>query len=300
MILSHADLHIHTLYSDGSDSTEQLLTTIRTNQITYFSVTDHDTIDGVLHMQSLDLTGLYFFPGVEFSCFTPYKKCHILGYCYDAACPTFQDVLLEGHDKRMQKLRLRLDYLKEKFGIVFSKQTQDSFYQMTSVGKPHLAKALIVLGYGTTIQEVMDKYLTLHTPNDKVEAAKAIAAIRASSGTAVWAHPLGGEGERHLTPEEFTKQLDILLQCGLQGLECYYSRYNREEIDFLLQQAHKHHLFISGGSDYHGVNKTISLCELNSFGAPVDSSQLSLLTYLRHQHAAPSKFPNGNRTACAF
>lgn len=212
----------------------------------------------------------------------------------------FQNVLLEGHDKRMQKLRLRLDYLKEKFGIVFSKQTQDSFYQMTSVGKPHLAKALIALGYGTTIQEVMDKYLTLHTPNDKVEAAKAIAAIRASGGTAVWAHPLGGEGERHLTPEEFIKQLDILLQCGLQGLECYYSRYNREEIDFLLQQARKHHLFISGGSDYHGVNKTISLCELNSFGAPVDSSQLSLLTYLRHQHAAPSKFPNGNRTACAF
>ena len=42
------------------------------------------------------------------------------------------------------------------------------------------------------------------------------------------------------------------LQCGLQGLECYYSRYNREEIDFLLQQARKHHLFISGGSDYHG------------------------------------------------
>ena len=300
MILSRADLHIHTLYSDGSDSTEQLLTTIRTNQITYFSVTDHDTIDGVMHMQSLDLTGLHFFPGVEFSCFTPYKKCHILGYCYDAACPTFQDVLLEGHDKRMQKLRLRLDYLKEKFGIVFSKQTQDSFYQMTSVGKPHLAKALIALGYGTTIQEVMDKYLTLRTPNDKVEAAKAIAAIRASGGTAVWAHPLGGEGERHLTPEEFTKQLDILLQGGLHGLECYYARYNREEIDFLLQQAHKHHLFISGGSDYHGVNKTISLCELNSFGAPVDSSQLSLLTYLRHQHAAPSKFPNGNRTACAF
>ena len=52
MILARADLHIHTLYSDGSDSTEQLLTTIRTNQITYFSVTDHDTIDGVLHMQS--------------------------------------------------------------------------------------------------------------------------------------------------------------------------------------------------------------------------------------------------------
>ena len=51
MILSRADLHIHTLYSDGSDSTEQLLTTIRTNQITYFSVTDHDTIDGVMHMQ---------------------------------------------------------------------------------------------------------------------------------------------------------------------------------------------------------------------------------------------------------
>lgn len=62
MILSRADLHIHTLYSDGSDSTEQLLTTIRTNQITYFSVTDHDTIDGVMHMQSLDLTGLHFSP----------------------------------------------------------------------------------------------------------------------------------------------------------------------------------------------------------------------------------------------
>ena len=239
-------------------------------------------------------------PGVSSGASTEKESTATAEEVFDAINKAFDEKYNEGGAILNFPESIDAEVLKEKFGIVFSKQTQDSFYQMTSVGKPHLAKALIALGYGTTIQEVMDKYLTLRTPNDKVEAAKAIAAIRASGGTAVWAHPLGGEGERHLTPEEFTKQLDILLQCGLQGLECYYSRYNREEIDFLLQQARKHHLFISGGSDYHGVNKTISLCELNSFGAPVDSSQLSLLTYLRHQHAAPSKFPNGNRTACAF
>ena len=94
--------------------------------------------------------------------------------------------------------------------------------------------------------------------------------------------------------------LPLLAAHGLDGLETRYSTYTSEDTSWLAAQAQALDLLESGGSDYHGVNKTISLCELNSFGAPVDSSQLSLLTYLRHQHAAPSKFPNGNRTACAF
>jgi len=82
-----------------------------------------------------------------------------------------------------------------------------------------------------------------------------VKAILAAGGIPVWAHPLGGEGERRISAEEFQTQLETLLSYGLQGLECWYSRYTEKEIQGLLGTAQEKGLLVSGGSDYHGANK---------------------------------------------
>ena len=81
----------------------------------------------------------------------------------------------------------------------------------------------------------------------------AVESIQMAGGIAGWAHPLGGEGERHLTATEFENRLHLLLAAGVQALEYYYSKYTLEEVSFLVEQAEKHGLLISGGSDYHGT-----------------------------------------------
>ena len=83
----------------------------------------------------------------------------------------------------------------------------------------------------------------------------AVDAILAAGGFPVWAHPLGGEGEKRLTSEKFEALFAHLLACGIRGLECRYSRYGRAEREFLLDRASSAGLVPTGGSDYHGINK---------------------------------------------
>ena len=108
----------------------------------------------------------------------------------------------------------------------------------------------------------------------------AINAIISAGGFPVWAHPLGGEGERHISPEEFYPRLEIMKKFGIKGLECHYSRYSKEEANFLVKCAEENGLLISGGSDYHGSNKDIPIYKLNTENTPIDSSLLTILKAL--------------------
>ena len=109
------------------------------------------------------------------------------------------------------------------------------------------------------------------------DVATVIKAIKESDGISVWAHPLGGEGEPFLSNEKFKSRLSELCRLGIQGLECFYSRYTNEQEDFLIQSAQEKKLLISGGSDYHGLNKTIKLGELGAESPDIKINQLTIL-----------------------
>ena len=85
---------------------------------------------------------------------------------------------------------------------------------------------------------------------------------------------------QHLSEEEFLPKLKIMIECGIQGLECYYSRYSSKEIEFLINYAKNNNLLISGGSDWHGTNKTVPLGRLNADDIQVDSEKITLLNFL--------------------
>lgn len=108
-------------------------------------------------------------------------------------------------------------------------------------------------------------------------ADEVIQAVKASGGIAVWAHPYGDDEAEFLSEEEFRAQLKCLLELGIQGLECYYSLYDKTRIDTLTACALENGLYISGGSDYHGRENKPKLGTLNADGLCVNPSQLTVL-----------------------
>ena len=260
------DLHIHTNASDGTDSPEELLRKIREARIRKFAITDHDTIKGALAMQNIITDDLIFIKGIEFSCRTINNgKCHILGLNYDENNSSFIDALNRGDKLRREKFYKRIEFLHDEFGIKFTDDEIKSLLQIPSVGKPHLGNMIVSKGYAKNrneaIEDIIDK---CKTGNDKIDAELAINAINSSGGISIWAHPLGGERESELPEQKFRETLDELISYGLRGLECFYSKYKLEKCKWLESIARKNGLLISGGSDYHGTNKSIPLGKLNA------------------------------------
>ena len=271
------DLHIHTTASDGSDSPRVLAGNIKKAGIGLFSVTDHDTISGALAMEPLVPEGVRFVRGIEFSCADPAGKCHILGYGYDPDHPAFRAALAEGRQLRLAKMALRIEALARDHGVVLTDGEFQWVMSHESPGKPHLGQVLMDRGLAPTLDRAIQGYLRDVPGRDRIDAKTAVEAITAAGGFPVWAHPLGGEGEKRLTPERFSRLLQALLGYGIRGMECWYSRYSMADVDFLLEQADRHGLTVTGGSDYHGTNKQdLPLGRLNTDGAPwtVDTDAL--------------------------
>ena len=279
------DLHMHSTASDGKDAPAALLEKIKSLGIRCFALTDHDTIDGAREMENLiasdDSADVVFIRGIEFSCITPAGKCHILGYGYDWGNAAFKAVLQKSANLRRRKLEQRLDFLRQEYQIEFSPEDIETMRGMKSVRKPHMAELMIKMGIVDSVADAINKYID-HCPtlDSRMPADEVIHAIRSSNGISVWAHPCGGVGERARSDEEFQAQLKHLMGCGLQGLECFYSRYSKEEIEKLVACAMEHGLCISGGSDCHGRKKYPPIGTLSADGVSVDAKQLSILQKL--------------------
>lgn len=278
---SLVDMHMHSTASDGTDDPKLLVEKVRAAGIRVFALTDHDTIAGLDEISGNLSGGIRFVPGIEFSCISEAGRCHILGYNCDTAHSAFRETLEEGVRLRRVKLTKRLDYLRDVCHVPITDAEREEFFRMKSVGKPHLAKFLISKGMATSIWEAIDRYINPSgTEDSRLPSEMVVRAILASGGVPVWAHPLGGEGERRLGREEFDAGLRYLLACGLRGLECFYSRYTENEIAGLLDAAGESHLLVSGGSDYHGKNKNIEMGTLNAGLRPVNPEKLTLLKEL--------------------
>ena len=275
------DLHLHSNYSDGSASVEELVNTVVKSGIKIFALTDHDTVAGVNETEHFITNDVRFIKGVELTCKIDDIRCHILGYNIDPETKELKELIELGKKLRRQKLETRVKYLKEVWNIELTKDELGWLYSRQSVVKTHFANILVNRGLSDNNVDAMKKYLDgCKTGNTKFDGKMAINVIKASSGIPVWAHPLGGEGERHLTEQEFLPQLKTMLECGIKGLECFYSRYSLAEISFLKKCAEKNNLIITGGSDWHGTNKTVPIGRLNTEDIEISSDEITILNYL--------------------
>lgn len=274
-----ADLHVHSNFSDGSDTVEVLVKNIKKSNINIFALTDHDTIYGCDKIKNLITDDILFIPSIELTSKIETVKCHILGYNCDSQNKTLNDLITKGKELRKLKRERRIEFLKKEWGIELTQEELEWLNSIRSVTKTHFGIILVKRGLAENNLKAMDKYFAgCSIPNSKFDGYESIDAINKSGGIPVWAHPLGGEGEAHSTPEKFYKDFEIVKKAGIKGLECYYSRYNSDEIEFLVNFANQNNLLISGGSDYHGANKqNIALGKLNQGNQPIDADKLTIL-----------------------
>lgn len=245
-----ADLHLHTNFSDGTYTPEELASHGKRLGLAAMSLTDHDTVEGCARMaaacQSL---GVEFIPGAELTAEVNGNELHLLGYFVDrenkkllSETSRFQTV----RQDRIREMVTRLNQL----NVPLKVEAVFAIANCRSPGRPHVARALVQGGFCSSLDEAFERFLKMNrpgwVPKCKMSAFDAIALIHQAGGVAVMAHP-GLNRTDDVIPQ--------LQQAGLDGIECFHSRHSGGITRHYLEMAERHHLLVTGGSDCHGMNR---------------------------------------------
>lgn len=262
-LLKKIDLHMHSTCSDGTDTPEQLLENVRKAGITCFSVTDHDSVEAAGMMADIrSVNDPFFISGVEFSCKDEEGQYHILGYAIDPQARPVRSVVRKAHDIRMSKVTMRLQKLKNDFGITFPEEEVEKLLGLPNPGKPHIGNLMVRYGYVESKEQAFREYLNdMRFPSSHVRPEEAIKAILDSGGVPVLAHPFYGSGDQLILGTEMEDRLRKLIRFGLEGTEAYYSGFTEKLTRQMLALADQFGLYVTAGSDYHGTNKLVKLGE---------------------------------------
>lgn len=247
------DLHMHSTFSDGSLTPEELVELAAKAGITAMALTDHDGMMGIdRFMAACQIHGIRGIPGVEISIEHSGGTLHMLGYFIDQHNARIVEALARlrrGREERNQFILERLNSL----GLPLTWEDVSSLAKEDVVGRPHFAQAMITKGHVKNKEEAFDKYLGKGKPayveRDRFTVDESIALIREAGGVPVLAHPCTlNMGRRRL--REFLAELGAK---GLQGIEAYYSEHSHEQERFCMNMARDLGWVVTGGSDFHGA-----------------------------------------------
>lgn len=246
------DLHIHSKFSDGDYTLEEIVDKLKENGIDIFSITDHDNADSIRTMQDVDIKGLIYIPGIEFSASKAGYKMHILGYNVDG---NSQELLETCRNMKMRKNLRNLEIiqqLKERFGIVITREETIQLLNSPSfVGQTTIAKLLLNKGIIPDVKFAFQNYfskLDLRT-DATIDLDEAVRIIHSAGGIAVIAHPIEIEKKYNISIEDI---IYLFKNAGIDGIEIFNSKHTLSDIKRYLTVAKREGLLISGGSDYHG------------------------------------------------
>ncbi len=246
-----ADLHLHTTASDGRLSPRELVEMAAAQGMEVIAVTDHDSVSGITSALEAaeDFPQLTVIPGVEINTDVPRGEVHVLGYFLDYSSPALESTLSglrDGRRTRAQKMVAKLGEL----GLSIEWDRVRELAGDGSVGRPHVAQAILERGYVSSFKEAFNKYIGREGPayvqRDKLSPREAVKLVTDAGGVAVLAHPADIEALDSLLLE--------LVSAGLVGLEGHYGNYSTDVIRHLELLAQKHGLFVTGGSDFHGLD----------------------------------------------
>lgn len=248
--VSPVDLHTHTRASDGLLTPAELVDLASRRGLSVLGITDHDTIDGLAEAsQRAAKRGIALVPGVELSTTGTGAELHILGYFVDTSDAAFVARLRELAAGRHDRITRMIAMLNE-HGYQVSHERVFALAGDGSVGRPHVARALMEIGAVSSIGEAFDRFLGRNgpawVPRAPFPPEDALALLVANGALPVIAHPY--------TTRDPRQMIARLLPHGLRGLECYYGEYSNAQHQALLQLAHSAGLAPTGGSDYHGPN----------------------------------------------
>ena len=243
------DLHLHTTASDGQLSPAEMVHKAAELGLSVIAITDHDSIEGVepALAAAKDFPGLSVIPGVELSTDIPGGEVHILGYFIDHRDQGLKRSLESLRNSRQERGRKIVAKLAQ-LNIDVDWQRVLELAAGASVGRPHIAQAMLERGYISSFREAFSKYIGRNGPayveREKLTPPQAVGLVLRAGGLPTLAHPADIEGLESLIPR--------LKQAGLVGLESYYDGYSKETISWLNGLARDHGVITCGGSDYHG------------------------------------------------
>ena len=244
------DLHIHSIYSDGTLKPAELIQKAVSRGLTGIALTDHDTVAGIAEANLEAVRyGLEFIPGVELTTDYGEVEVHILGYDYDLTAPKLLqklELIVESRNERAKTILKKLN----KHRIPLSWEKVKAKTTSKFVGRAHIFRAMEAAGFVNQEhrQELFEYYLGKHglayEPHREIGTFEAVGLINDSGGTPVLAHPGRMDNE---------KLICQLLEVGLKGLEVFYPTHTPDLVTRYLAIADRYHLFITGGTDYHGA-----------------------------------------------
>ncbi len=249
------DLHAHSSISDGVDEPADLMRLAEKAGVTVMALTDHDTLAGVdAARAAAPEHGITLIPGVELSVDHGPFKIHMLVYFVEPGIGPIQDRLEDlrrGRDERNVQIIAKLNEL----GYRITMEDVKRQAKGPSVGRPHLADALIEAGYFSQRDEVFEDLLRdggrAYLPRTRLTALDAISLAREGGGVPVIAHP----ATIRATADEYDTLFRELTDAGLGGIEAHHSMHDPALREHLTKVAHGLGLAATGGSDYHGAGK---------------------------------------------
>ncbi len=250
MSMSYADLHLHTQFSDGTYSPEELVNQARRHGLAALALTDHDTVEGCARCGvACKEAGIEFIPGTELTAEQDGHELHILGYCVNTQNQELLTEVTQFQNVRQNRIREMVARLNQN-RIPLEAEAVFELAKCRSPGRPHVARALVQAGLCSSLDEAFERFLKKNrpawVPKFKISAADAIDLVHKAGGVAVLAHP---------GLNRCDEVIPGMVEAGLDGIECFHTKHSTATSEHYLSIADRFRLLITGGSDCHGTSK---------------------------------------------
>ena len=248
--MKFADLHLHTSFSDGTFTPEELVLQAQKNGLSCIALTDHDTVQGCARAAAACAPVLIeFIPGTELTAEHDDTEVHILGYFLDTQNQTLLAEIAKFQAVRKQRIYEMVARINE-IGVPLKVEAVFALANCESPGRPHVARTLVKEGLARNLDEAFERFLKkgrpAWVPKAKMSARESVDLIHQAGGLAVMAHP-GLNRTDDIIP--------ALVDAGLDGIECFHTKHSTTMAERYLGIADKFHLLVTGGSDCHGFSK---------------------------------------------
>lgn len=282
------DLHIHSTYSDGDTTPKKLYTMIKDANIKTFSITDHDEIKGSKEMSQIvdKKDDIFFIPGVELTAKVPHGRMHILGYDIDLNNEKLNKFVKMKKEQDIYNFMLSIEELRKTYNISFPQQEIDAVInKVGNIGRVDTAHLLVNHGYSSNIEDAFIKYLNpiqekLRQVKKGISKEICFELIKDANGFVSWAHP----NSYAKTYEELRNEVIYMKSLGLDALEVYHINIEEYYRKWLLQLALEFDLYITGGTDYHGITVKPDVELATGRKGNVDIDSLDIVDKIKQKH----------------
>ncbi|MGC3959406.1 MAG: PHP domain-containing protein [Verrucomicrobiota bacterium] len=248
--MSYADLHLHSHYSDGTFTPEEIVARAKQQNLGAIALTDHDTVEGCAAVGAeCAKVGIEFVVGTELTSEHNDHELHILAYFVDPANERLLREIAKFQVVRQDRIREMVARINA-LGVPLKAEDVFALANCKSPGRPHVARTLVRNGQCRTLDEAFERFLKkgrpAWVPKSKMSALEAIELIHQAGGLAVMAHPGLNKTD---------ESIPDLVAAGFDGIECFHTKHPPGTSQHYLGMANKYSLLVTGGSDCHGMSK---------------------------------------------